>query len=354
MEILDRYIGKALVVSILAVLAVLISLDAVISFAGEAMNIGRANYDIWSAITYVLLNIPQKAYLLFPTVALLATMLCLGAMAGNSELIAMRAAGVSVSRIAWSVLKTGFVVTILVILMGEFVAPKAVQYAKLQRVNAMDKKISLNTDYGLWARDGANYIHVRRVEEDTRLVGINVYIYDEQQQLKETLSSPYAEYQDDHWVMYDVVKRTISDDLIEQNVSATMNWYTLLKPDVVNVVSVTPENLSIVKLKGYIDYLKTNGLNSEEYELIFWTKLVAPVTVAAMIILAVPFVFGSLRSVGMGQRIIVGFILGLGFFVFNRLVGNAGLVYTDYTWIPAILPTLIVLGISIFLLKRTR
>jgi lipopolysaccharide export system permease protein len=354
MEILDRYIGKAMVVSVITVLAVLIALDTVISFAGEAMNIGRANYDIWSAISYVGLNIPQKAYLLFPTVALLATMLSLGGLAGNSELIAMRSAGVSVSRIAWAVLKTGMVITILVVIVGEFVAPKAVQYAKLIRVNAMNKKISLNTDFGLWARDGANYIHVRRVEEDDRLVGISVYIYDKQQQLQETLSSPYAEYQGGHWVMYDVTKRTISDKTIKQDFYATMDWYTQLKPDVVNVVSVTPENLSIVKLKGYIEYLKINGLNSKEYELIFWSKLIAPVTVAAMIILAVPFVFGSLRSVGLGQRIIVGFILGLGFFVFSRLVGNAGLIYIDYAWIPAILPTLVVLGISIFLLKRTR
>jgi len=117
---------------------------------------------------------------------------------------------------------------------------------------------------------------------------------------------------------------------------------------------VTPENLSIIKLKGYIEYLKTNGLNSKEYELSFWTKLIAPLTISGMIILAMPFVFGSLRNVGAGQRILVGFMLGLGFFIFNRLIGNAGLVYIDYPWVAAVIPTLVVLIVGIVLLKRTR
>jgi lipopolysaccharide export system permease protein len=293
-------------------------------------------------------------YIMFPMIALLGTILSLGMLASNSELIAMRAAGVSITRITLSVLKTGVILAAIVIAMGEFVAPKAVQYAKLERVRAMNQKITLNTDYGLWARDGANYIHIRRVENDKRLVGINIYIYDENQQLAETISAPYAEYLDDHWILYEVNKRTVSKDELKQKFLATLRWETLLKPEVVNVVSVTPENLSIIKLKGYIEYLKSNGLNSKEYELSFWSKLIAPLTIAGMIVLAVPFVFGSLRNVGAGQRILVGFLLGLGFFIFNKLVGNAGLVYTDHPWIVAIIPTLFVLVLGGVLLKRTR
>jgi lipopolysaccharide export system permease protein len=252
------------------------------------------------------------------------------------------------------VLKTGVILAAIIIALGEFVAPKAVQYAKLQRVSAMNEKITLNTDYGLWARDGANYIHIRRVENDGRLIGINIYIYADNQRLIETISSPFAEYVEDHWVLYEAVKRMISADRIKQEFIATLNWETLLKPEVVNVVSVTPENLSIVKLKGYIDYLKSNGLNSKEYELSFWSKLIAPLTIAGMIILAIPFVFGSLRNVGAGQRILVGFLLGLGFYIFNDLAGKAGVIYLDYPWIAAVLPTLVILIVGMVLLKRTR
>jgi len=354
MDILDRYIGKTMLMGVLAVMLVMIALDSLISFAGETSSIGRVNYGVWDAIIYIVLNIPQKIYIMFPMITLLGTILSLGVLAGNSELIAIRAAGVSIMRITYSVLKTGVILTAFVVAVGEFVAPPVVQYAKLKRVNAMEAKISLNTDYGLWARDGSNYIHIRHIENDGQLTGINIYVYDEQHNLVQTLSAPYAEYGDGHWILYEVVKRSIFDDRIEEEFAATVNWQSLLNPEVVDVVSISPDNLSIIKLRSYIDYLQSNKLNSEEYELTFWSKLIAPITIAAMIVLAIPFVFGSLRNVGAGQRILVGFLIGLGFFIFNKLIGNAGLVYTNYPWIAAIIPTLVVLVIGIFLLRRIK
>ncbi|VAW91322.1 FIG000906: Predicted Permease [hydrothermal vent metagenome] len=354
MDILDRYIGKTMLMGVLAVMLVMIALDSLISFAGETSSIGRVNYGVWDAIIYIVLNIPQKIYIMFPMITLLGTILSLGVLAGNSELIAIRAAGVSIMRITYSVLKTGVILTAFVVAVGEFVAPPVVQYAKLKRVNAMEAKISLNTDYGLWARDGSNYIHIRHIENDGQLTGINIYVYDEQHNLVQTLSAAYAEYGDGHWILYEVVKRSIFDDRIEEEFAATVNWQSLLNPEVVDVVSISPDNLSIIKLRSYIDYLQSNKLNSEEYELTFWSKLIAPITIAAMIVLAIPFVFGSLRNVGAGQRILVGFLIGLGFFIFNKLIGNAGLVYTNYPWIAAIIPTLVVLVIGIFLLRRIK
>ena len=354
MEILDRYIGKVVTLGIIAVLLVMLTLDSLITFAGETTDIGRADYTVWQAIGFILLNIPQKIYILFPTVALLGTILSLGMLAGHIELIAIRASGVSVTRITQSVLKTGIILIAIVIGIGEFVAPPAVQQAKLNRVAAMQDKISLNTDYGLWARDSNNYIHIRRVENDGRLIGVNLYIFDAKQNLVETLSAASGEYIEDYWLLHRVTKKFISSDAISSEYHKTLRWQSLLNPEVVNVVSVTPENLSIWKLRGYIDYLQDNQLDSREYELSFWSKIIAPLTISVMIMLAVPFVFGSMRNVGAGQRVLVGFLLGLGFYLFNQMVAKAGLVYNLPPLLAAILPTIAVLIIGLVLLKRTR
>ena len=356
MDILDRYIGKTIAMGVLAVLFVMLTLDSLISFAGETEDIGRANYDVWQAIKFVLLNIPQKLYRLFPMIALLGTMMSLGMLASNSELIAIRAAGVSVLRITLSVLKTGVILAALVIVIGEFIAPPAIQYAKLERVAAMERKISLNTDYGLWARDTNNYIHIRRVENDGRLIGVNLYIFDDSQNLIETINAASASYMEiqEQWQLYRVTRNKISPNAIEKSVLPTMQWKSLLNPEVVSVVSVTPENLSIWKLRGYIEYLKDNQLDSREYELSFWSKVIAPVTIAVMIVLAVPFVFGSLRNVGAGQRIVVGFLLGLGFYIFNQLIAKAGLVYELPPILSAMVPTFIVMVFGGILLTKTR
>jgi lipopolysaccharide export system permease protein len=133
-----------------------------------------------------------------------------------------------------------------------------------------------------------------------------------------------------------------------------MDWKSLLNPDVVNVVSVTPENLSFWKLYSYIEYLKDNGLDASRYELTFYTKVISPLTISVMIILAIPFIFGSLRDVGMGKRIVIGFMLGLGFYLFNTLSGQSGLTYHWPAWLAATLPTILVMFAGVFLLFRTR
>lgn len=354
MDILDRYIGRAVLNGVLGAAMVMMTLDMLVTFAGETGAIGKANYTIWYAIAYVLLSMPQELYQYFPMIALLGTMFGLGMLASHSELIAMRAAGLSIVRITYAVLKTGVILAAFVIFVGEVIAPPAIQYAKLKRVSAMNEKISLNTDYGLWARDGNTYIHVRRVESNGHLIGINLYIFDDQQILQQTVSAAGADYKKDHWELQRVTLETITPGELKKSYSETMQWQSLLNPEVVNVVSVTPENLSVWKLRGYIDYLNENQLDASRYKLTFWTKVASPLTIAVMIVLAVPFVFGSLRDTGMGKRVVIGFMLGLGFYLFNTLSGQIGLVYHLPPVLAALLPTLLVMAASVFMLYRTR
>lgn len=354
MDILDRYIGKAVAGGVLGALLVFMTLTMLAGFAGEAGVIGRANYTAWTAFTYVLLSLPQQMYMLFPMVALLGAIFGLGAMAGNSELIAVRAAGVSILRITLAVLKAGMILAVAAIFVGEVIAPPAVQYAKQKRVAAIEEKLSLNTDYGLWARDGQTFIHIRQVEDDGQLVGISLYQLDSEHNFKGVIQAARAEYQDDQWLLHRVQIREVSATGIRQEYKKSMAWKSLLSPEVVNVVSVSPENMSIWKLRGYIDYLLDNQLDAGQYQLTFWSKIVTPLTIAAMILIAIPFVFGSLRSAGAGQRILVGFLIGLGFYLFNELLGKLGLVYDLPPALAASLPTLVVMGIGGYMIYRTR
>ncbi|MEJ2451250.1 MAG: LPS export ABC transporter permease LptG [Gammaproteobacteria bacterium] len=354
MDLLDRYIGRAVMFGVLSASMVLITLDVLITFAGETGSIGHAHYSVWYAVAYVLLTMPQELYQYFPMMALLGTMFGLGGLASHSELIAMRAAGLSIVRITYAVLKAGAILAAIVIFIGEVIAPPAIQFAKLKRVEAMNEKISLNTDYGLWARDGNTYIHVRRVESDGHLIGVDLYLLDDQQVLQQTVKAASAIYHDGRWVLQRVNLVTIEPDGLHKSYSKTMDWQSLLNPQVVNVVSVSPENLSVWKLRSYIKYLNENELDASRYKLTYWTKLISPLTIAVMILLAIPFVFGSLRDAGMGKRIVVGFMLGLGFYLFNTLSGQIGLVYHLPPVLAATLPTMLVMVIAVFMLFRMR
>lgn len=353
MKILDLYIGKSVLVGVFFVFLVLLALDTLIGFASESDYIGYKQYTFWHALGYVLLLMPQHMYELFPMITLLGSIVSLGALANSSELVVIRAAGVSTYSLIFSVMKTAFLLMLFAFVIGEVIAPPAQQYAKLKRVKAMSTQVTLNTDYGLWAKDSNTFINVRRVEVDGSLTGIKVYTFNELNELEEIIIAAKAKQKDNNWILKNVTIKQLGNNFkIEKKES--MSWKTLLSPDLVDVVSVSPENLAIWNLQSYIAYLEENSLDTSLYKLSFWSKLFMPITIGAMVLIAVPFVLGSLRHASIGQRILVGFIGGLIFYLVNRLSGQAGVVYGLPAFISASTPTIIVLATSLYFIRRIR
>lgn len=354
MRIIDQYIGRAIIGGVISVLAVLAMLDGLIGFTGQTAVIGQSGYTIWHAFAYVLLVMPQQIYELFPMIALLGTMVGLGGLANNSELIVIRAAGISMWQFVISISKTALLIVLVAFFVGEVVAPPAVQYAKLQRIKILSRQITLNTDYGLWVRDGDSYVNVRRVETNGALTGVTLYTFNGVNELESLTRAARANYDGENWYLSKVTKMDFTKQGVVVSKQKRVKWQTLLSPNLVSVVSVSPENLAIWKLSDYVDYLEENGLDSSQYKLSFWTKMFMPITIGAMIIIAIPFIMGSLRHAGVGQRILLGFLGGLGFYLVNRLSGQMGIVYGLPAMLSAGLPTLLVLLGSGYFLKRLK
>ena len=354
MKTLDRYIGQAVTNGVAIVLLIFIVLYELLAFTGETGNIGRADYTVWSAIEYSLYLVPQHIYELFPLSMLLGTMLGLGWLANHNELVIIRMAGVSLMRIIWSIMKTAVVLMALAMLIGEGLAPPLHQYASEKKVKALHGKISLNTDYGLWARDGETYIHVARVENDGRLIGITLYQFKENNFIEKKIYAKEASYIDDSWLLKSVTETLHKNNSFVVNQFKTMPWKTLLNLDTVKVVAIPPRLLSVWKLNAYIDYLKNNELEYAKYELIYWTKLFGPLTILAMVLLAVPFIFGSVRQVSIGKQILLGFLVGVAFYIVSRLIGQVSLVYGVPAVISALLPTIIVIMLTLWSYRKIR
>nr|HEB86163.1 LPS export ABC transporter permease LptG [Gammaproteobacteria bacterium] len=355
MKILDRYIGQVVTQSVLGVVLVLVVLLAMVGFADEMDKIGQANYTVGVAAIYTLLYLPMQIYQLFPLSVLLGTMMGLGLLASHGELVVVRTSGISIVRIIGSVVKAMSLPIVLVIIIGEVVAPPAYQYAVHARVKAMAAKISLNTDYGLWARDGSMFIHVRRVENDGRLIGIQVYNFDkDMQKMDFVLSAESGVFDGQKWLLSKVRKGLIEKDRVVLKAFPELKWQTLLDPDLITIVSVKPDELSSFKLWNYIQYLKDNDLEYAQYELAFYNRLLMPLSIIAMVLIAVPFVFVSPRHSSIGQKVVTGFLIGIVFYIANRLIGQMGLVYNFPPILAAVLPTLLVIMAAGLLLRRLR
>lgn len=352
MKILDRYIGTAVAMSSLLVMLVLLALFFFIDFVNNLNDVGKGNYDVVTAAQYVLLSQPRRIYELFPLAALLGTMLGLGALAAGSELTVIRAAGVSLTRIVLSVMKVAAVMMLGVVLIGELVAPKSEQYAQSLRSMALSSQISLDTHYGFWSRDERSFINIRTMLPGGKFNDIYVYEFDDRQNLRVATHAARGQREGNKWLLEDIVQSEITPSGVSTRRVARAQWNSLLSPDVVGVVLVKPERLSLWDLYQYIDYLQANNQNTQRYEIAFWVKLLAPFTTGVMVFLAIPFVFGSLRSVGMGQRVLVGSLIGVGFHLANQISTHIGLVYELSPLLSALFPPTVFLLAALLLLSR--
>ncbi len=354
MTILDRYIGRTVLFGTLTALAVLLALYIFMTYIGELQKVGQADYTPLRALQFTLLTLPRWSGDLFPMAALIGALMGLGTLASNSELTVMRAAGISILRITWAVMKVALLMMMVVVVIGEGVASHAEQYAYKLRATALGKHVSVNTGSGLWIREGDNYINARTVYSNTRLGGIYLYRFDAAKRPLSLTYAPEASYENGHWVLKEAVQTRFGEPRITTHREEGMVWQGILDPGLIDVVAVEPQGLSSRELLRYIDYLEKNGLDSARYWVAFWSKLASPFATGAMMLLAIPFIFGSMRSASMGSRLLAGTLIGIGFYLFNRGLGQLGIVYSIPPFLSATLPTICAIVVVSYMLRRIR
>jgi lipopolysaccharide export system permease protein len=350
---LDRYIGRSIAFNTLLALAVLVFL---VGF-GELMyqldfNVGKGNYTSSNAIAYTSLILPRLAYELIAPAALLGCLIGLGGMANNSELIAMRAAGISRGRILLSVMKIGLLMLLVVVSIGEIIAPISEQKAQKIRSEALASHSAFRSNFGFWAKNGDSYINVEMVMTGNRLGGVTIYEFDDSKELQRTTWAKTAEFKDEQWLLKNVKQSEISTQRVTTSTQAELAWPQLLDDSLLEVLAVQPHMLPIWGLNRYIDYLRSNGQNPINYEVAFWSKIVAPFVLLTMLIVSVPFVVGPMRNVSIGQRVFVGTLFGISFFLINRSFAFLAVVYELNPPLIVSLPTILCLMLAAWMFRR--
>ncbi|EPZ8124371.1 LPS export ABC transporter permease LptG [Yersinia enterocolitica] len=353
--VLDRYIGRTILNTILMTLFMLVSLSGIIKFVDQLRKVGQGDYSAASAGMYTLLSIPKDIEIFFPMAALLGALLGLGTLATRSELVVMQASGFTRMQIAASVMKTAIPLVLLTMAIGEWVAPQGEQMARNFRAQQMYGSSLLSTQSGLWAKDGSDFIYIQRVSGDKELTGVNIYHFDQQDRLLSVRYAATATFEDNLWRLSQVDESDLSNpNKVTGSQTLTGEWKTNLTPEKLGVVAMNPDSLSISGLHDYSKYLRQSGQESSRYELNMWGKIFAPFSVAVMMLMALSFIFGPLRSVPMGVRVVTGIFFGFVFYVLDQIFGPLSLVYNIPPVIGALLPSILFLLISVYLLLKRR
>lgn len=350
-SILDRYIGRTILSMIGLTLFLLTSLSGIIRFIDQLRRV-KADYDALYAALFSLLMVPKDLEVFFPIAALLGSLIGLGLLASKSELVVMETSGFSRLRIAKAVLKTAIPLVLIVMAVGEWVAPWGEQTARNMRSEKSYGGSLIATKNSIWAKDGNNYVHIGQVDSDGTIYDVDILSV-ENGELTQITRAAYGNYQNNAWNLVQVDKTNLTDPKKVQGSNLlNMTWSTTITPDKLNIVAQDPESLSASGLYQYTQYLKSSELDSSNYELLFWKKLFKPLTVAVMMLLALSFIFGPLRSVSMGVRVITGIFGGFIFFIADSLFSKLSIVAGLWPIFGAMLTSLVFLVLSYYLFKR--
>lgn len=353
--VLSRYIVRNVLLYTALVMSVLLILIGLYLFLTQTDEIGTGRYGVMAVLVVVLCRLPQQAFDLLPIGALMGSLLALGNLARGSELVVMRASGVSVFRLAGWVAIAGALLTVFTWGLGDYVAPHAERFADRYKTLAKTNQFSTLGSDDLWAKDGNVFLSVQQQRDVNSFGGVYVLQFDAERRLQSIGRAESAELADGQsWRLQRYVETTFDGENIVATQQDSVVFKTNLSAEFLGAAAADPETLTGTALLRYISYLDDNKLESTQYTTAFWTRVARTCTLLVIVMLAVPFSFGPMRSTGMGARMVVGILVGALFFLMARLLSKGGLVYDLPPLLIAWGPTAVLALVTTISIARVR
>jgi lipopolysaccharide export system permease protein len=339
MSILTVYLMRNILTSTMIVMLVLLALAGLFEFIGQLDNT-QGDYGTPQALLFAALRLPQLSFEMLPIASLIGGLMGLGALATNSEIVVMRTAGISVRRLAGMVAVSGAVLMVITGLVGEFIGPPLDYFARTMRDDARFEQDDRDFGSAAWVKDGEVILHLERINTEFEFGSLYLFRFNEDNSLKSVARADNSGIDDtDKWVLENLRETTFADDSVQVVESSVSVESFDLDAEMLGITLVKPISLSGRGLMSYIDYLEKNELDSRRYEMELWSRVSRTVAVVIMPVLALAFVFGSLRSAGAGGRLIIGVLIGLAYFLVSEMTANSGQVFdlepAIVSWFPA-------------------
>lgn len=358
-KIHDLYVARVLLGTVLLTWAVLIGLDAIMAVVTELGDVGTGHYGFGSAVAVVALSIPRRAYMLFPTAAVIGALMGLGQLAASSELTALRALGLSRRRLGLAVAGALAVLTLLMVVNGETLGPWGQKRADSLKASAKSNDMIVAQYSGLWAREGDTFLNAQTGQQRgegakryLELQGVRLYEFAKDGRLESIARAATAEHRPGGWLLHDVKRTWFDHRAVGETEAMEEHWASKLDETALAASVARPRYLPASELSRSIAYRKRNGLDASEYEQHYWGRWFYPLNVLALCLAAVPFAFGSLRSGGMGKRLFIGIMFALCFWLLQtQFVQLAGVYKFDFR-LAYLIPPAIMLGVSATLFRR--
>ncbi|MEF8723217.1 MAG: LPS export ABC transporter permease LptG [Candidatus Accumulibacter phosphatis] len=340
MKIYRRYLMREVSGAIFLVLLAFLALFAFFDLLGEVQDIGRGGYQLRHAFAFVLLRLPGRVYELMPIAVLIGTLYALSSLARHSEITVLRVSGLSSGALLRALFLVAGLFAVATFLIGEYVVPTAEREANQLRLKARGRMIGQDLRSGLWVKDERSFINVRVVLPDTRLRGIRIYEFDEDAKLHSLIEASEGEYvAPDRWRLSDVLQTVLNAERADVQKLPELVWPSALNPDILAVLMVSPDRMSLHHLATYTKHLADNRQTTNRYDIAFWKKVVYPLAAFVMVALALPFGGAHYRSDAVGLKVFSGVMIGILFHMLNGLFANLGAINSWSPVLSAVTPS---------------
>lgn len=335
LSIVTRHLAREIIVGTCVLMVGFLGLFSFFDFVNELEDIGRGGYGVVDAMVYVALLMPGRVYELLPVVVLIGSLYALTTLARHSEITVMRASGLSTARMLRTLAGIGSVFVVATLVFGEFIAPPAERAAQQWRLAATGAAMSNQLQSGLWVKDGADFVNVATVFPDGTIYGVRIYNFDDQRVLQSVSAAARGRYNEAAgvWSLTGVTETRFLKDSVRLVQREAYDWASQLTPEVLSVLMVSPDRMSLTTLFAYISHLRDNRQDTQRFEIALWKKLTYPLAVFVMMALALPFALGHDRMSAVSVKVFLGVMLGVGFHMLNGLFGNLGVINA---WPPAL------------------
>jgi len=324
----QRYLVRETLLAILLVLFAFVALFGFFDFVDELRWVGRDQYGVGTAMLIVLTSLPGLIYELFPVASLIGSLYALATLARHSEITVLRASGLTTGQLLRTLYRAAILLALATFIIGETAVPLSDRLGQEIKAGAMNKSFAQQGFIsGIWVKDGKDFINVRNAVSDSYLEGVRIYGFDESNALRSVVEAKSAAYvEPSGWLMRDVVKTELADDRASIGRLDSDLWQSSITPELLSVLMVAPERMSLYDLFGYTRHLSANRQTTERYEIAIWKKIFYPLASLVMVTLALPFGYFHDRVGGVGLKIFGGVMLGIAFYALNGLFSNLGVI----------------------------
>jgi len=340
MKIYRRYLAREVSAAILLVLAGFLALFSFFDMVGEVKNVGQGNYQWHHALIYVGLRLPGRIYELMPIAVLIGALYSLSALARHSEITVLRASGLSTGRLLGVLFQVALFFAVAIFVIGEVVVPSSERAAQQLRLRERGQTVGQELRSGLWLKDERSFINVRSVLPDNQLEGIRIYDFDKNARLKSVTEARGGRLLAlKGWELTDVVQTILYGERSEVVRKSAMEWPSALNPDILSVLMIAPERMSLLHLTAYVRHLSENAQKTQRYEIALWKKVIYPLAALVMVALALPFGYTHNRVSGVSLKIFSGVMIGVLFHMLNGLFSNLGAINSWSPLLSALAPS---------------